>query len=135
MAEGASPLDQALDGFLTHARVEQGLAPRTVEAYGRDLSRFVAFLLRRGASKPEEIVRAQVSGFLESLAREGLSARSRARALVAVRRLVRHLQATGRMTDDPLEGLGAPRLTQRLPRTLDSAEVERLLGAVPGEEP
>ncbi|MEN8185459.1 MAG: tyrosine recombinase, partial [Myxococcota bacterium] len=62
-------------------------------------------------------------------------ARSRARALVAVRRLVRHLQATGRMTDDPLEGLGAPRLTQRLPRILDSAEVERLLAAVPGEEP
>ena len=39
-----SGIDEAVDAFLTHASVERGLSPRTVEAYGRDLAHFAAFL-------------------------------------------------------------------------------------------
>ena len=88
MPEVASALDRALDAFLVYARVERGLAPRSVEAYARDLARFVSFLGRSGLRRPAEIERPHVSGFLEQLAREGLSARSRARALSATRRLM-----------------------------------------------
>ena len=38
--ESRSKVDAAVDGFLAHAAVERGLAPRTLEAYGRDLARF-----------------------------------------------------------------------------------------------
>jgi integrase/recombinase XerD len=128
-------LDAARDAFLTHVRVERGLAPRTVEAYGRDLARLVEFLGRRGVRRTNELRRAHVTDFLEGLAREGLGARSRARALVATRRFVRHLQASGRLQGDPLQGVGAPRMEQRLPRLLRAEEMEALLGATSDASP
>lgn len=116
MAEEATELEAALEGFLAHVRVEQGLSPRTVEAYGRDLTRLVEHLRGRGVRAPRHIERAHLSSFLGSLARQGLGARSRARALVAVRRFVRHLRVSRRLESDPLEGLGSPRIERRLPR-------------------
>jgi integrase/recombinase XerD len=135
MAEAATELDDALDGFLSHVRIEQGLSPRTVEAYGRDLTRLVEHLRGRGVRAPRHVERAHLSSFLGSLARQGLGARSRARALVAVRRFVRHLRASRRLEGDPLEGLGAPRIERRLPRVLGGAEVAQLLRAAEGEDP
>ena len=41
-------LDEAVDLFLVHCKVERGLARHTLEAYGRDLARFVGFLAPRG---------------------------------------------------------------------------------------
>jgi integrase/recombinase XerD len=123
-------LGAALESFLVHARVERGLAPATVDAYGRDLERFVAFLERRGVGGPAGIERPHVTGFLEAMAREGLSARSRTRVLSAARRFLRHLQATGRLEGDPLLGVTAPRSGRRLPRVLSPEETDALLAAV-----
>lgn len=134
MAEAATELDGALESFLAHARLEQGLSPRTVEAYGRDLTRLVEHLIRLGLCSPSELERTHLSSFLASLSRRGLGARSRARALVAIRRFVGHLRASRRLEGDPLEGLGSPRVEQRLPRVLGGAEVERLLAAIEGED-
>ena len=135
MAEGSGELDAALEGFLTHIRVERGLAERTVEAYARDLARFVEYVERAGVARVADLERAHVSGFLACLARQGLGARSRARALVATRRLLRHLQASGRLAGDPLDGIAAPRLERRLPRVLSPEEVEALLGAASATTP
>jgi integrase/recombinase XerD len=129
VAEPRADLDAALEGFLAHVRVERGLAARTVEAYAHDLGRFVEHLERAGVRSVAGVERAHVSGFLDSLERQGLGARSRARALVATRRLLRHLQACGRLAVDPLDGIHSPRLGRRLPRVLSPEEAEALLGA------
>jgi integrase/recombinase XerD len=135
VAEAGGGLDAALEGFLTHVRVERGLAERSVEAYARDLARFVGHLAGAGVGRVAEIGREHVSGFLASLARQGLGARSRARALVSVRRWLRHLQASGRLAGDPLDGIAAPRLERRLPRVLSPEETERLLAAASAPTP
>ena len=80
MAERAAALDAAVDAFLAHGAVERGLSPSTIEAYGRDLARFTAYLSRRGVRAMREIRREHLSGFLQILDREGLGPRSRARA-------------------------------------------------------
>ncbi len=130
MADSPGSLDGALEGFLTHARVERGLAWRTLEAYGRDLARFAGWLERQGVRRVSQVERRHVTGFLDSLARQGLGARSRTRALVAARRWLRHLQATGRLARDPLEGVASPRLERKLPRVLSPDEAQALLDAV-----
>ena len=48
-------LDASVDAFLHHASVERGLSPRTIEAYGRDLARFVRELLAGGVRKPLDV--------------------------------------------------------------------------------
>jgi integrase/recombinase XerD len=121
-------LDAARDAFLVHAAVERGLSPRTIEAYGRDLARFVAHLERAGIAKPNAVRREHVSGFARSLERAGLGARSRARALVAVRRWLRHAGAAG-TGEDPCAGVPAPREKRPLPRVLRPDETEALIAA------
>jgi integrase/recombinase XerD len=118
--------------FLEHCAVERGLSPRTIEAYGHDLQRLVERAERAGALRPADLAREHLSAWLQGLEREGLSARSRARALVSARRFVRHLTATGALRRDVLVGVGAPRQSQALPRTLRPDETEALLGAADG---
>ena len=128
-------LDTAADAFLQHAALERGLSPRTLEAYGRDLARFVRFALGQGVRDAGGLARAHVTGFVESLAAEGLAPRSRARMLVTVRRFVRFLLATGRIARDPSEGVLSPRLPRALPKGLRPDESAALLAAASGEDP
>lgn len=122
-------LGASLQGFLAHASVERGLAPRTVEAYGRDLARFLDHLARQRVGGLAELRREHVTGFLASLERQGLGGRSRARALVAVRRFLRHVGAAGALGGDPVEGVESPRFSQPLPRVMRSDEVVAMIEA------
>jgi len=127
-------LDVAVDGFLQHGAVERGLSPRTLEAYGRDLARFVGFASEHGAARVADLERRHLTGFLEALAADGLAPRSRARMLVSVRRFVRFLLATGRLSRDPSDGVLSPRLPRTLPKLLRPEESAALLAAVEGDD-
>ncbi len=128
-------LGASLDGFLVHASVERGLAPRTVEAYRRDLSRFLDHLVLQRVQRLRDLRREHVTGYLASLERQGLGGRSRARALVAVRRFLRHVGAAGALGGDPIEGVMSPRFSQPLPRLIRSDEAVALIEAADPESP
>jgi integrase/recombinase XerD len=128
-------LDVAVDEFLRAGAVERGLSPRTLEAYGRDLARFVRHATAHGAVRVSGLERRHVTGFLEALAAEGLAARSRARMLVATRRFLRFLLATGQISSDTSAGVLSPRLGRALPKLLRPEESAALLAAAAGEDP
>ena len=130
----ARSLDAALDGFLAHAAVERGLAPRTIEAYGRDLARFAAYLVRAGVAGVGAVRREHVVGFARELERAGLSPRSRARALVATRRWLR-FAGVGGGEQDPLQGVPSPKSARPLPRVLRNDETEALIAAATPDGP
>jgi integrase/recombinase XerD len=122
--------------------VERGLAENSLAAYRRDLRRYEAFLRERGATDPatigEEIVHTYVR-HLETLADDDgarrLAPSSVARALVAVRSFHRYCAREGFVDRDPSEEVGAPRVPAGIPKALDEADVDRLLGAVTGDDP
>ena len=124
-------LDDAVDLFLDHVKVERGLARHTLDAYGRDLARFTAFLAARGRAEVDDIAALDVTDFLIELAGAGLAARSRARTLCAVRGLCKHLVAEHWLEADPAALVDAPRTGRRLPGVLGEAAVGRLLAAPP----
>ena len=117
-----------LDEYLTYLLVEKGLSPNTLQAYRRDLSKFVVHLDRDGCV-PESATQAQVLGFLKHLRDSGLSARSSARALVSVRSLFKFLATKGLVGRDPTLNVEAPKLPRNLPKSLPYTDVEALLGA------
>lgn len=120
--------DCAVDEFLLHLRVERGLAGSTLEAYARDLGRFVQFL--EDQKTPLQDVDTVVVGrFLVSLSEGGLRARSQARVMSSLRGLFGWLLAERRLTSDPTEQLHLSRMDRRLPRVLSLEEVDRLLAA------
>jgi integrase/recombinase XerD len=123
-------LDQNLDQFLNYLVVEKGLSDNTLEAYGRDLARYVGFIKDLGISRAEDISAALVLDFLASLKKAGLSPRSRARTLVALRTFHKFLLTEGLASGNPAAQIAAPRSLASLPQTLAPDEVDRLL-AVP----
>jgi integrase/recombinase XerD len=122
-----SPLEPALDVFLTHARIEKGLAANSVDAYGRDLRRYVAHLEGLGVPGWESVGRAEVQAHLAELVRRGLSPRSQARALSAIRSLHALLVAEKLTPLDPTDEIDAPRPRRKLPALLSREEIEALL--------
>jgi integrase/recombinase XerD len=122
--------------------VERGLATNSLIAYRRDLRRYAAFLRARGETDPasigEDVVHAYVR-HLETVVdddgRRTLAASSVARAVVAVRSFHRFCAREGLVERDPSQEVGAPRVPAGIPKALDEDEVDRLLGAVTGDEP
>jgi integrase/recombinase XerD len=124
-------LDEAVDLFLDHVKVERGLARLTLDAYGRDLARFAAFLGARGRADVDDITPLDITDFLIDLAEAGLAARSRARTLVAVRGLCKHLVGERWLAADPAALIDAPRIGRGLPGVLGEAAVARLIAEPP----
>jgi integrase/recombinase XerD len=124
-----STRDPEVEGFL--ALLAARRAPRTVDAYRRDLAQ-----LRAHLDKP---VSAATVGDLElytaQLRADGLSTATLARRTAAARTFFRHLQLIGARTDNPAAEIELPRRTRTLPRTLSAGEAERLIEAANGVSP
>lgn len=121
------PLRPLIDTFLSHARVERGLSRNTIDAYSRDLGAFQSFLDEQSISDFEQVDLAVVSQWLQSLTARGLSPRSSARHLSALRGLMRFLVREDELRRDPTELAARARVGRRLPRPLSQEQVLRLL--------
>ena len=114
------------DLFLDMIAAERGAARNTLDAYGRDLADYLAFLVARG-EHPARVETAALRDYLLKLDREGLKPASAARRLSAVRQFHKFLFAEGHRDDDPTAVLEGPRRGRPLPKVLSTEEVERLL--------
>jgi integrase/recombinase XerD len=128
-------MDHYLDLFMSYLTVERGLARNTLDAYGRDLARYLAWLQRHGVTHPDGISVPLVLGFLGSLKDDGLAPRSRSRALVAVRTFHKFLMSERFCSVNPTGQVAAPRSMAPLPKTLSTQDVESLLASPKGEQP
>jgi len=126
----AAPGEEALEAFYQHLAAERGLAALTLTSYAQDLQDFRAFLRALGVRSWVEVSRADVQDYLSALEARGLSARSRARRLSALRQFFRFLEREESITANPVDLLDSPRLPQKLPEVLTEQEVEKLLAAV-----
>jgi len=126
-AGAPGPLDDALDRYLAHLRVERALQPATLESYARDLREYLDWLAARGVPALAPVTQIQVLEHVASLQQRGLSRASQARHLAAVRGLHRFASAEGLAPIDPTEGVEASRGSRPLPDFLGVEEVDRLL--------
>jgi integrase/recombinase XerD len=134
-SSGDSPFTPLLDRFLEAAVIEAGFSEATLDAYSRDLRRYVAHMEDRSIAHPNDVIREDVLDHLIALRRDGMATRSTARHLSAIRAFHRFLKAEGISEKDPVEGFDSPRLIQSLPHVLSSKEVEDLLAAPDRETP
>lgn len=122
-------MDRHLEAFLEMLAAERGAARNTLAAYEADLLDFAGFARRKGgtamAGAPPELLRAYLAGLTDS----GLSPRTAARRLSALRQFFRFLAREGVRADDPTELLDSPRQPKPVPKALRAAEVTALLEA------
>ena len=122
------PPDRLLVQFLTHLAKERDQSPHTLKAYRRDLEAFRAFADRfYGAGwRWAQVDRLGVRGFLGELDRRGLSKRSAARALSALRSFYRYLQLHHGIANAVVRAARTPKLEKRLPSYFRRDEMEAL---------
>ena len=114
--------------FLDYLQVEKGLAKNSLASYAIDLRHFGHYL-NDNAIDLDRVERLHIVKYFQSLRTAGISARSVARALAAIRGLFRFLVAERHLKSDPTENIENPKLWSTLPKSLQPAEVEALLAA------
>jgi integrase/recombinase XerD len=118
-------LASAAEAFLAWCRIEKGLAPQTLSAYGLDIARFNSYwsqLNTEGLPSAGEL-----GAYIDSFYREGYSSRTVARHLTTLRSFYRFLLQEGRMQEDATRFLRAPKQWRNLPKYLTREQVSRLL--------
>ena len=135
-----APVSQAerrflLEPFTDFLSLEQGASPRTHEAYHRDLARFIAYALIRGAAAPPDVTAKILREYLYHLKDLGLAPASIRRNVSALRTYFKFLLGEGHLARDPSERLESPKRWRTLPEVLTVAEIERLLASPQLEDP
>jgi len=127
-AAGAHTHEPLVDAYLDHLRVERRLAPLTVENYARDLAALASYAAG-AAQRIDALDRAQLEAFVREQRAGGLSPRSVARRVAAIRGFYRFLTVDRRIAANPSEDLRPPRAWPSLPKYLSLDEVDRLVAA------
>ena len=108
------------------------MSANTLLAYERDLSELVAFFSSYYGGEGwswQGVDRLAIRGFLAHLTRRGLSKRSIALALSAVRGFYRFLHRNEVVDANPARAVGAPKLERYLPSYLDRAQIDLVFQA------
>jgi integrase/recombinase XerD len=127
MADTPAP-EMLIERFLEMLSAERNAAANTQAAYRRDLEDAAAFIASRRTALGDTAT-ADLSAYLAALDRRGLSARSSARRLSALRQFFKFLVAENVRADDPAAAIEGPKLGRPLPKLLDEAEMARLIEA------
>lgn len=122
-----------VEPFLEAMAAERGAARNTLAAYARDLSDFSAWLRGQGGDLAHAD-REAIEGYLASLEAQGRKPATRARRLSALRRFYRFALSEGWRADDPAAAIPGPKKARRLPGTLDTTEVDRLIAEAAGAD-
>jgi len=123
--------DEALSLFSGHLSA-QNRSEHTHKAYLTDLAKFLEFAaaeLGKAAESLEikDIDVYLVRSYLGTLADQGLSRRSMARKLAALRSFFKLLCREGILKENPVERVASPKLGRKLPEFLYIEQVEKLL--------
>lgn len=122
-------LDEAIDGYLVHLKIERNLAANSLKAYARDLAQFTEFLGEAALGSVRAVDDQQISAYLLELLDDGLKTRSISRKLSTLRGFFRYLRESQLIDKDPTIHVDAPKYGRRIPKVLDLGEVEALLEA------
>ena len=124
-----------IESFLGYIGLERGLSANTIAGYRRDLDQAAHFLARRGATGWKTLPPDLAGEWIRSLSAADYTVASLARKLTALRGLARHLVREKLRDDDFTALLDGPKVTRRIPGTLSTDEVGRLLAAPSGGDP
>jgi integrase/recombinase XerC len=125
------PAEQA---WLRHLSTERRLSPKTLDAYGRDLRQFMAFLARHEGEPPTQatiraLKPAGIRAFMAERRRDGVESRTLMRQLAGLRSFFRHLELEGEGGTSALSAIRSPRVAKGLPKPLPPAAARSLANA------
>jgi integrase/recombinase XerD len=123
--------EKAIRDFTAYMKLERSFSPNTIEAYQRDLKKYVSFLaMKNKTMEPLAVTRDDLAAFLGWLAEIGMEPKSQARILTGLRTFYKYFLLEDLIDESPAELLDSPKLSKKLPEVLSIDEVQRLLLAI-----
>ncbi|MEN6620397.1 MAG: site-specific tyrosine recombinase XerD [Smithella sp.] len=126
-------MQNLLEKYFNYLLIERGAAENTLEAYGRDLRRFLLIVQKKGLTDVRHVVPETIIEYLVQVKEEGLSANSMNRSLAALRGFYKYLLAEKLIEQTPLANIELAKVWMRLPDTISKDEMNLIL-AQPGME-
>ena len=124
-------MNDYLATYIDYLTVERGASPHTLDAYRRDLRRFIGFMTERGREDIGTVTPEDVLAFIAYLRGLDLSANSVNRSLAAIRGFYRFLSKERKTLASPVDRLATGKTWMLLPNVLSIQDIDRLL-AQPG---
>ena len=123
-----------MDAWLRDLGSVRRLAPRTLEAYGRDLGQFMSFLSGPAGGPVtldtlKDLRGADIRAFMAQRRTESLGSRSLARVLSSLKSFFGYLEREGTLTSDALNVIRTPKIPRSLPKALTVVEAKRTIEA------
>lgn len=126
-------MQSQLEAWLLELRAGRQLSAHSLEAAQRDLAQVMQFCHDQDIDGWSRLQPADVRQWLASLRRKNYAPASMARMLSSLRSFFRYLQRQGLVSNNPAQGIRAPRGEKRLPRTLDVDRAGQLLDQLPAD--
>ena len=116
-----------LEKFFRFLQLEKSLATNSIDAYQRDLARYLAFLESGGVHSLNDVRDQHIASFVHRLRDIGLSAKSIARNLSAVRNFHKFLLGEKITSSNPTQNIELPKRGKSLPDVLSVGDIDRIL--------
>jgi len=121
-----------LDRFLAQLSAVKNASPKTVDAYRRDVAGYLGFLAGHwggplGKAALAEVSPPDIRAWIAAERGRGLSARSAARALSAVKSFHRWLDSAEGVSNSAIAAARGPKLKARLPRPVEAVAAAALI--------
>ena len=120
-------MQEQLAAYWLYLQTERQVSAHTFSAYQSDLSKVVAFAEQQHLASWQDVQAADLRQLVAALHQSGLSGRSIARLLSAVRGLYAYLLREGVCQHDPTAGIRPPKGARKLPKVIDVDRAQQLL--------
>jgi integrase/recombinase XerD len=122
-------MNNLVDSFLSYQAAVKGLSKNTLEAYGRDVLKFIDYLEKRNISGIEDVKYNDILEYLTTLVDDGINIRSVARNLVSLKQFFKFLLLEKIIVEDPSLNIKTPKMKRSIPGFLSLEDVERILSS------
>jgi integrase/recombinase XerD len=125
-----------LKGFKDYLKLERSLSAHSIDAYLNDVDKLVQYFLAIDKDIIlNKVVLADLRGFITWLNEIGMQANTQARVISGVKSFFTYLMQENIITEDPTSLLAAPKLSRKLPDTLNINEINQLIDAIDASKP
>lgn len=127
--------EQALTDYSLYLKIERGLSQNSIDSYSRDVKKLIQFLEEsEHPISPIKISKETVQNFVYEISKT-VNVRSQARIISGLRSFFDYLVFENYRTTNPTDLLESPKLGRKLPDTLSTDEVNKIIAAIDLSKP
>jgi integrase/recombinase XerD len=125
-----------LNGFRAYLKLERSLSEHSIDAYLNDVAKLIQYF--DSINQPFDVKTLKLKDlreFISWLNALGMQASSQARILSGIKAFFNYLLIEEIIAEDPTSLIEAPKLSRKLPDTLNITEINALLTAIDASKP